>query len=159
MWPLINGWHGVYFAKTKNLVYYHLTPSTTDITEQIHKYEAFFFFFKFKQQLLCFHTPPPWPPLSLPLPLPPNREKHYRCNILFGVKTGTLKSSSCSQSYCERGFSCLNINLSFLFFFKLQPGFTSTIVHCSRQDPSSHFQTTEEMWHLEEGGKLRPSTV
>lgn len=24
--------------ETENLVYYHSTPSTTDITEQIHKY-------------------------------------------------------------------------------------------------------------------------
>lgn len=122
-----------------------------------------FFFFFFNLNSSCFvsilHPP------DLPSP------SHYPCLLIGKSITGAIfylvwrlapSSSSCSQSYCERGFSCLNINLSFLLFFfflKLQPGFTSTIVHCSRQDPSSHFQTTEEMWHLEEGGKLRLSTV
>ena len=63
-----------------------------------------------------------------PNPLPPTREKHYRCTILFGVKTGPSNHSaviSLTERFLFVFVLLQDLVLFFFFFFltELQTGF------------------------------------
>lgn len=80
------------------------------------------------------HTLFPWPPIRLP----PTREKHYRCTILFGVKTGSSNHSAVI-GLSVRCFVCFCISVGFWYFFVDRAANRIYIHHHSLQAPGFFF--------------------
>lgn len=73
---------------------------------------SFFFLYNSSCFFSTLCSPDPNPPL------PPSREKHYRCTILFGVKTGPSNHSaliSLTLRFCFV-FFCITIGFGTFFF-------------------------------------------
>lgn len=146
----------VYFAKQR----------TWFITIQLHPPQILQSRFTSIKLFFFYITAAALYPHSVPLTLNPHasyKGKALQVHNFIWCEDWPLQSFSCNQSHCKVFLFrfCIPVGFGTFFFFfltELQIGFTSTFIHCRRQAPPSHFQTTEEIWHLEDG-ELQLSTV